>query len=237
MAVGGVDAVGAVGDGGASSPAPRSQRLRRPWSDKTDTLPAGRDERHDHVVADGDALDTPHRPRRRRRRLRAPSTGKRNIGMPPVTKVMVGVAHARRFHLDLDSPFFGSPISISSIFQGWLNSRMSAPLSSPASLHSKKPSPGDVRGAGPAGWSIKDKLERVPVLGGHYDLRHPVTTGGYGFLDRRRMPPDRDGSLADRVVAGQLLAGPNCARFARTSPWTAFLFISFRYSFCTWPKS
>ena len=44
-------------------------------------------------------------------------------------QVMVGVAHSRRFHLDLDFVLdCGSPISISSIDHGWLNSQIRAPL-------------------------------------------------------------------------------------------------------------
>src|SRR5882672_702651 len=83
------------------SSAPRSQRLRIPaWHDG-------------HVPQDGMKDSTtwspgsrPSTPAPTSVTMPAPSwppsTGKPPIGMPPVTKVMVGVAHPRRFHLDLD---------------------------------------------------------------------------------------------------------------------------------------
>jgi len=43
-------------------------------------------------------------------------------------QVVIGVAHAGRFHLDLDLVFVRVAISISSMDHGWLNSQISALL-------------------------------------------------------------------------------------------------------------
>ena len=64
-----------------------------------------------------------------------PSTGKPEHRDAAGHQVVVGVAHARRFHLDLDFVLCGSPISISSIDHGWLNSQISAPFVFTADLH------------------------------------------------------------------------------------------------------
>ncbi len=127
--VGGVDAVGAVGDRGAREQqgAQIAQVTHAGLTRRAFT--AGRDERQHHVVA---GLDVPSTPGPTSVTMPAPSwppsTGKPAIGMSPVTRWWSEWHMPEASIWILTSSLTGSPISISSIDHGWLNSQMRAPF-------------------------------------------------------------------------------------------------------------
>ena len=167
--------------GPPSSPAPRSHRLRSPRLTRR-TLAARRDERQHHVVAGCDVLDAgadlgddacalvaaQHR-----------EAGHRDVAGD---QVVVGVAHARRFHLDLDLVLDGVA-DLDLLDRPRL---VELPDESALCLHPYVPS------------TRASEARLEPLV-------RCVTPTPKQLLGRAS--PDRDRCLAERVVAGQLLAG------------------------------
>src|SRR6202000_2593165 len=115
-----------------------------------------------------------------------PRTGKPPIGMPPVTRWWSEWHMPAASIWILTSSFCGSPISISSIDQGWLNSQISAPLFFTLNLLS----------------SLNVGLAR-PQLHASNRLVECRSAGDPGHQGSRMWSPDGDRSLSQRVVAGQ----------------------------------
>src|SRR6201992_3893015 len=119
-----------------------------------------------------------------------PRTGKPPIGMPPVTRWWSEWHMPAASIWILTSSFWGSPISISSIDHGWLNSQMSAPLVFTLNLLSSL-NVGGVR----------------PELQASNRLVKCRSGGDPGHQGSRTQSPDRHRSLSQWVVARQFLTG------------------------------